>query len=390
MACSRPFLMSPNDRSRIKRPIYSPAQYYFPCGWCTNCRVDLMNQLVDRCEYEYCRHKSGAFVTFTYDDVNLLKHMHYDRLDGKLTASLSKSDAKHFLDRLNKRVHKFCKAHGDSVLCHRGYKYLLVGEYGENSTVPGLDRPHFHALFFGLDFALCEKLFAEAWQGRGSIMVGNIGDGACRYVVDYLGKALHGKMAEMKYDNHNMTRPFRMQSNGLGKGLYLSQKDYIKAHNYCYKWHNRDVPVPPYYKNKYMYDVSLSPRAIQLMNRKKQVDDFYQFHHRKPKSWYDLKEFQLYKARNRAHAINFKNFSKRGMPMQDDSFIMKQLLEYQFRYHNGYHKGLYYVGRLGLPPLDMASLIEASGVAHSVKVRRKSWQRRAVESSKTPLRDVPF
>lgn len=128
-----------------------------PCGWCLNCRVDKMNELSDRCEYEYITFGCGAFVTFTFDDIHLDKYQFIDSKDGKLKATLSKKCAKEFLDRLNKEVHKYNKQYGLTPFCRPDYKYLIVGEYGENGQI--FDRPHYHALFFGLDFAMCERLF---------------------------------------------------------------------------------------------------------------------------------------------------------------------------------------------------------------------------------------
>ena len=47
--------------------------YQIPCGYCLNCRKDKQQYYIDRAEYEYKTRLSGAFVTFTYDDIHLIE-----------------------------------------------------------------------------------------------------------------------------------------------------------------------------------------------------------------------------------------------------------------------------------------------------------------------------
>lgn len=301
MACSQPF---PVDKIRTYHPnrLYSSWQNYVPCGWCLNCRKDKQNMLRDRCEYEYIQKKCGAFVTFTFDDIHMLKYMKYDVHDRKLRASLSKKATKQFLDRLNKEVHK----QPNSLLCNHNYKYLVVGEYGEHGDNPALvGRPHLHILFFGLDFVFCEKIFAKAWKNQGNVYIGNIGDGAISYVLKYMDKQLHGKLSFEKYNYHNMEAPFQSHSLGLGQGLYTSQADYIKAHNYNYRWHGKDVPVPMYYKNK-LYNNPISPLALRLINNTKSINAYKNEFGFKPKSMYDLKSWSHDKALIRQRNLAIK------------------------------------------------------------------------------------
>ena len=192
MACSNPLRISPNKySSRSDSPDFDCINsslgfhnyYTVPCGWCLNCRIDKTNELTDRCEYELCKYSCGAFVTFTFDDYHLNPYQFFDSKSNQIRATLSKKSAKEFLDRLNKEVHKEFKKNGFNPLCRTDYKYLIVGEYGQNGQM--FDRPHFHALFFGLDFAYCERLFWRAWQYQGSIQVGAIKNGGIGYVLKY-------------------------------------------------------------------------------------------------------------------------------------------------------------------------------------------------------------
>lgn len=300
MACSQPFLFNPYKKHPDR--FYSLNQLYFPCGWCLNCRVDKSNSLRDRCEYEYIDKKCGAFITLTYDDNNLIRYMQYDEINNKLVASLSKKACKDFLNRLNKNVHK----HENNLLCNHNYKYLIVGEYGEHGDNPALlNRPHYHLLVFGLDFAYCKKIFADSWQGSGNIFIGSIGAGAISYVLKYLDKQLFGELAKEKYDNHGMQRPFQWHSLGLGSNLFKSQQNYILEHDFNYRWKGHDTPVPIYYRNKFWKNPT-NPQSVRLKNINNKSREYYEYYGVKPKSFYDLKEFGLHKAKIRETNIKLK------------------------------------------------------------------------------------
>ena len=143
--------------------------FLVPCRYCLNCKVDRQNELVDRCEYEYINYGCGAFVTFTYDDVHNFKNCFIDSKTGEPCYTINKKDGKDFLNRLNKLVHADNKKTGFNPLCRKDYKYLITAEYGDK-----FKRNHFHVLFFGLDFAYCERMFWKAWNYQGSIEVGAI------------------------------------------------------------------------------------------------------------------------------------------------------------------------------------------------------------------------
>lgn len=369
MACSHPFLFDP-FRKGHKNRYYSFNQLYFPCGWCLNCRVDKSNSLRDRCEYEFIDKKCGAFVTLTYDDRNLLKCMHYDTQDKHLVASLSKHECHKFLYRLNKEV----KKQPNSLLCNHKYKYLIVGEYGQHGDNPVLvGRPHFHLLVFGLDFAFCQKIFQKAWQNQGNIMVGNIGDGAISYVLKYLDKQVFGEPARIKYDYHNQERPFQFHSLGLGRGLYDSQKDYIIKNHYNYRWHGKDVPVPPYWKNK-LYRSSESPLAMRLRNISKLSKSFYYDMERKPKDLYDLKEWSINKALIRERNIKI-NLHKHGKPVNEIPHYHKDTVNKILSNYDFYNSDSF--NRLNIPPVDVPSLVKQ---AHEIVNKRISWQKKAIQS----------
>lgn len=322
MACAHPiyfdkkFLSSHSPHYTVR----NITDLAFPCGRCLNCRVDKQNELTHRCEYEYIDKKCGAFVTFTYDDPHIQKLMRTDS-KGNLNATLSKRDLKLFLDRLNKNVHKI----PENILCNHKYKYLAVGEYGEHGQK--FDRPHFHILFFGLDFAYCKKLFEKSWNYQGKIDVLPILNGGIRYVLKYIDKQLFGEQAFLKYDKNNLQRPFQQHSLGLGSGLYTSQLSYIKTHRNCYRWRGKDVPIPSYYKRKFL----LSNRSFKTIQRKESMEALNLQYGIKLKTLYDLHDFSITKAQIREKNL-LNRMQQSGQPRFDfysfasDSKIRKDYL----------------------------------------------------------------
>lgn len=213
-----------------------------PCGWCLNCRIDKRNALEDRCNYELLKTGLGAFVTLTYDDEHISNLLKND-INDKPILSLCRDDYRNFIKRLRSYI-SYHKLYNNPSI-KTDFKYLLVGEYGGQYK-----RPHFHVLFFGLDYKKADKLIQICWQ-NGITQSKPIKRGGIRYVLKYLDKQVHGEDAKVLYDYNNIERPFMVHSLGLGTDLYLQNIDYIKQHNYCYKTkHNLLRPVPIYYRNK--------------------------------------------------------------------------------------------------------------------------------------------
>ena len=305
MACSHPYYNIYNNR---KKPIF--LDNYIPCGMCLNCRKDKQNELTHRCEYELITFKCGAFVTLTYDDYHIIDKLRHDSA-GKLVATLSRRDAQLFQYRLRKNIQRHLP---NCILSNHNFKSLCVGEYGGDGQI--FDRPHFHFLFFGLDFAYCKREIERSWNGQGMIKVLPILNGGIRYVLKYLDKQLFGKQAQIKYDDNNLQRPFQTHSIGLGSNLYKSQLDYIKSHHGKYRFHGRDVPVPMYYKNKFL--------ITQKDSKWDKLSEKYKlFHGFSTKNLYDLHDFSIRQAQIREDNLNNK-LSQIGRPRFD--FIPKSQL----------------------------------------------------------------
>lgn len=236
MSCFQPWTINVRGRS-----------YPVPCGYCLNCRVDRRNLWQDRCNYELMRFKVGSFVTLTYDDIHIVPNLVLQS-DGGFAATLNYSDVRKFIQRLR----KYIKYHNKiwSPFIFPNFTYLFVGEYGENGTV--FDRPHYHLLFFGLDFQYSKDLIEKEWS-KGLVDVKPILDGGIKYVLKYMDKQVKGFDAFMKYDMNFLERPKQFQSLGFGRGLYFKDYEDVRNNNFTYPVNNLGVrrPIPSYFKNKF-------------------------------------------------------------------------------------------------------------------------------------------
>ena len=289
-----------------------------PCRYCLNCRVDRQNELVDRAEYEYINYGCGAFVTLTYDDYHNQKNSFIDSHTGELTYTINKKDGKDFLNRLNKLVHQDNKKTGFNPLCRKDYKYIITHEYGDK-----FGRNHIHILFFGLDFAYCERLFWRAWQYQGGIEVGAIKNGGIEYVTKYISEQTFGLESFFKYNYHHQQKPCSSHSLGFGEGLYKSQLNYIKEHDGCYHWHGKDKPVPIYYKNKYLITSDKDIEKYEKKYKQKCKNIYYLYQH-KITSFKDFQAFTKIKSQTRQKNLEIK-LSQQGKQIYNGDLIQKEL-----------------------------------------------------------------
>lgn len=211
MSCKKPFLIK-----------HKGIIYKIPCGWCMQCRIDRRNAWADRLLFE-CIGKRNTFLTMTYDDEHLPKN-----------ESLSKKDARHYLERL--RIHLKRKYN------FRDWKHYLVGEYGDS-----FGRPHYHAILTNIDSYKFADDLDEKW-GMGHIKAEPAHNGAITYVLKYIEKQQHSDQAKILYDDNGIERPFQMISKGIGKQYMLDHMDEMtELGGYYYKGTIR--PLCTYYKN---------------------------------------------------------------------------------------------------------------------------------------------
>lgn len=217
MACSNPsFNSKVLDLFGRQVPI--------PCGKCMCCRIDIQKKLVDRMFCAYYSHPTSAFVTFTYDD----KHLFYP-FEGSLNPSLSKDDVHLYLDNIRHR------------LKNTDFEYFICGEYGDS-----FGRPHYHALFFGLDYQLYKNFFENSWK-KGSVKVLPCDSKCFRYVSKYVTK--DGFYNDSQYFDYGLTPPFHTYSRGLGVSQFISHQDEI-CKNGFFVLNSRKIFVNKYYFNK--------------------------------------------------------------------------------------------------------------------------------------------
>lgn len=216
-----------------------------PCGKCTNCIVDTRNRYVDEGTEELVRHGGlASYVTFTFDE------LHLDRVlcsDNRIRATIDYQDIKKF----HKRIRRYLETHGPSVPgLSREFKFLACCEYGEKNVE--LPRPHWHVIYFGLDYRMAAKMFRECWR-FGQIDVKPVKDGCIRYVTSYLSKQVKSKVQPRdSYESKGIRRPKVIHSRGLGKSLYYRNLEFIKSHDGCYLTKgNKLRPIPQYYRYKF-------------------------------------------------------------------------------------------------------------------------------------------
>lgn len=332
MSCANPFTTY-HDYTLSSG--YKITKYYdVPCGYCLNCRKDKQNYYIDRANYEYCKRITASFVTFTYDDINLIDRcaVHDDngRLiydvanngDKVLRATLNYTDLTNFIQNIRKYIQNHPKI--QNIMCQPDFSYLYCGEYGDS-----WNRCHFHILFFGLDFAYCKKLIFEQWK-YGFIDVLPLLDGGIRYVTKYMDKQTFGYLAEEQFDNKGLARPKIRMSQGFGKGLFLDNLDDIVKHDFTYpiaKGNRR--PCSQYWKslytgNRQSKDTTKTHRyKLQCINRTARLMKESNFHHRADIFNEQVqKEWKLNRAKNleKNYEIQIRNGGHPVLEFEDICF----------------------------------------------------------------------
>lgn len=228
-----------------------------PCGQCIGCRIRRREEWALRCYCESKMHKSNLFVTLTYDDA----HMPCD-------GSLNYRHYQLFMKRMRKEFGSF--------------RFFMCGEYGENTG-----RPHYHALFFGLDLddkRKCNSVYSRddiyeseklnALWGKGGCRIGEVTYASARYCAAYAVKKVTGERAEDHYARVNpytgelywLTPEFAHMSLKPGIGFPWLEKYwkdiYTTGHN-ALLVNGSKKPVPRY------FDAKLEEIAADVLDRAK-------------------------------------------------------------------------------------------------------------------------
>lgn len=292
---------------------YSDKELQLPCGRCVGCRLDRSRVWAIRCMHEYqimqeqCR--PSVFLTLTYSDDNI-----------PAGGSLEPQDMVRFLKRLRKH---FVPINPYSKLKEREnwnkfneqtrIRFYQCGEYGERTN-----RPHHHAIIFGLDFddkkfhsnnrgnVLYKSEILEKLWPHGYSLIGSVTFDSCAYVARYIMKKSLGKDAWKSYTdidvttgeviNERVPEYTTMSRNpGIGKTWYDKYKSdvYNKAvGGYIVNKGGDKIKPPQYYENLFEREspdvyrevvdkqgrqlrkqfVSLGQRSLMLVSRRKEAE----------------------------------------------------------------------------------------------------------------------
>lgn len=206
-----------------------------PCGHCASCRADNVTLWTNRIQSELTKYRS-SFVTFTYDEL----HLPFSKVDS-LFPTLNKVQFQNFQDSLRHIVKKLPVM---PTNCTKNYKYLAVGEYGDS-----FKRPHYHVLYMGLDFADFSRFFEHYWH-YGSVKSLPCNLGTILYTLDYMNKSINGPLAEEKFDNFGIERPFLNVSKGVGFDFFLNHSEEINNTGFI-QCGSRVCSVPHYFKKMF-------------------------------------------------------------------------------------------------------------------------------------------
>lgn len=127
-------------------------------------------------------------------------------------------------------------------------------------------RPHYHLIFIGCPQD--RKLIYDTWQ-YGNIDVGNIDNGAIRYVLDYINK--DPIFSDSKYELYgDFEPPFYHFSKGLGfDEIYkLHEQGVFDKYGRIQFARNHLYTLPPYLKQKLGYetDPRFYPQSVKDWN----------------------------------------------------------------------------------------------------------------------------
>lgn len=217
----------------------SDGELVLPCGQCVGCRLERSRQWAVRCLHESKLHEQNCFITLTYDDANLPPG-----------GSLRYEDFQLFM----KRLRKFARV---------PVRFYMGGEYGER-----LERPHYHAILFGFDFAdkkyfrrtsAGERIFTSASLERlwpfGLSSIGSVTFESAAYIARYCVQKVNGDLAKRHYEtitddgevidrlpefNHMSLKP------GIGSGFFSRFRSDVYPRDYVVVRGVKQKP-PKYY-----------------------------------------------------------------------------------------------------------------------------------------------
>lgn len=209
-----------------------------PCGRCGFCLQNRRKEWSFRLQKEVRYHESAIFTTLTISDENLV---YGDDDNGVSYPILDKRSLQLFMKRLR---------HKQAKLSENKIKYYAVGEYGTKTN-----RPHYHALVFGLDRRLNEEI-DDIWR-EGLSHVGTVTNDSIDYITKYVVN---------RYDHsHYLVPPFACISNGIGLQHFLDNQERYQDETMVKNSRGYNQKLPRYYRNKLEREEGVQERISEKM-----------------------------------------------------------------------------------------------------------------------------
>lgn len=230
--------VEPDKKAKLDRD--GETYFTIPCGKCIGCRLDYSRSWADRMMLELETAGCGVFVTLTYanDGTELPPtYCKFDEFGLPTHLSLNKDDVQKFMKRLRKHF------------SDKRIRFYLAGEYGENTQ-----RPHYHAILFGLQLSDFSDLqshgrneigqnyyisdtLANIWK-HGFVLLSDVSWKTCAYVARYVTKKVRGDI-QLVYELNNQLSEFSLMSRKPGIG-----KEYLDLHPECLDFQNINIVTP--------------------------------------------------------------------------------------------------------------------------------------------------
>jgi len=214
--------------------------------------------------------KESCFITLSYSDDKLIRYHE------TFEPTIHKCELQKFFKRLRKNT-------------KLKLKYYACGEYGEKTN-----RPHYHAIIFGLglsshsigsDGTLSGGPVYDSWN-KGIIHMGTASWDSARYISGYIDKKYLGKLGDSLYKQKHKEPPFQLASYGFGLRFAVENKQQL-AENLYTSIKGVKHKLPRYYIKKLNIDTTPSLIAngkrilendIQLANKGINTISSYQKH----------------------------------------------------------------------------------------------------------------
>lgn len=306
--CTHPISLKVND-------IYGIRTIQVPCGKCMECKKTYQNDWMCRFVWEAKRHKYLTFLTLTYNENSVpVKITENTESTGECYRTVNKDD----LQRAIKRFRINQERKGKKL----NFRYFVTSEYG-----PKTSRPHYHALFFGLN-SMQLRDFIDDWVSRyGYVNVQDIPysskDGIInisRYVAKYCSK---GSFECKLVSTGDVDKTFHLASKGLGSNYIVDNKSYhLGRHLPQFRSTRKFISYEKFiYSDEYLQFVS-DHRNVTI--------DGSGFHYHMPKYWRDriygteIKIMENGKPKTKRDGFPVTEFrTKNSLSKQVENFLFK-------------------------------------------------------------------